>query len=295
MNINDLQSFVYIYQLRSITKAADKVHRSQPEMSKRLHALEEELNVQLVDTSNRRRLQITPSGKVVYQHALAILQQYQSMIKELAMSRSHLTQLLKIGTVPVAGQYQIAASVANFNVHYPQLRVTLIENEGDEVVKELREGTIDGAILRDTQTSQLSNTDYHKQSLTDDELVVIMAKNNPLSRQKVISIPDLRNSRIASLPVGSGVYEPVVKLFQDADLTPNIYFQSTHIETLIGLIDHGQSVSILFRRSVEPFLNDEVVMKSLSPSFRSNLQFVYRNNQGSYQIHQLHRCLIDHV
>lgn len=295
MTINDLQAFVYIYQLRSITKAAAKVHRSQPELSKRLHALENELNVQLVNTSNRRQIQITDSGKVVYQHALIILQQYQTMMQKLAISRRHLNQLIRIGIIPVAGQYQIATSVRDFNAQYPQLQVTLLENEGEDVIRALKHHRIDGAILRDTQTSQLSNVEYHKQTLTSDELVVVMGKNNPLSQRQVVTVNDLRNSQIASLPVGSGVYEPIVKIFQDADLTPNIYFQSTHIETLTGLIDHGDSVSILFRRSVEPFINDELVAKSLSPSFRSDLQFVYPINQGSYQIRQLQQYLVDHV
>lgn len=287
MIINDLQAFVYIYQLESFTKAAHKVHRSQPELSKRLHAMEDELNVQLVDTSNRRRVQITANGRIFYRYALHILQEYQQMMQELAQSRHHLKRVLKVGTIPVAGQYGIASCVAEFNRHYPQLQVTLLENEGDVVMDQLQQGRLDAAILRDTQASMLTHTDYRRATLTSDDLVVVMSRNHPLAQRQSVTIADLRDVPIASLPEGSGVFEPIVKLFGDVDLHPNIEFQSTHIETLTGLLTNQGFVTILFHQSVQPFMNDRLVMRPLSPGFRSNLQLIYQSSQGSYQLKQL--------
>ena len=61
MTINDLQAFVMVYDLRHISNAAVELHLSQSELSKRMRALENELNIKLLDTHNKRRLQITPS------------------------------------------------------------------------------------------------------------------------------------------------------------------------------------------------------------------------------------------
>lgn len=296
MRISDLEAFIKLYQLQSFTKTAQRIHLSQSDLSKRLRALQEELNVPLVDTSNRRHLKITPCGKVVYQHSVLILNQYRQMMNDLEMSRNSFDQELNIGTVPITGQYHIAECVSFFNSQYPQTKVNLLEDEGSVVINQLREGKIDGAILRDTQTNELSDVNYQKQSLMSDKFVVVMSRDNSLSQKDHISVMDLRDAQIASLPIGSGVYEPIVKLFREKEMSPNIFFQSTHIETITGVLAKSEAISILFKLSAEPFINDQLLMKPLIPAFSSQVQFVYPRNKGSsYQLRHLQNYLIGHL
>lgn len=287
MTIDDLRAFIYLYQLRSFTKAARQFHLSQPELSKRIRRMEDELNIQLVDTSNRRHLKITPAGELVYHHASQIMAQFQGMMSELDKLCSSSLATFRVGTVPVAGQYGIASRIGEINHHFPQTEVQLLENEGDQILHQLKQGTIDAAILRDTQTQGLSEIDYRCFPLTEDELVVVMDKHNPLARKKTVSIQDLKDVPIASLPVGSGVYEPIVKLFEQAGLTAHIIFQSTHIETLREVLKTRHAVSLLFRRSALPFMTSQMVIKRLDPPFTSELQVVYPKNRGSYQLERL--------
>ncbi len=287
MTIDDLRAFIDLYQLRSFTKAAEKFHLSQPELSKRIRRMENELNIKLVDTSNRRNLKITAAGELVYQHASKILSQYQGMMNELDQLRHSSLATFRVGTIPVAGQYGIATSIGEINHHFPQTEIQLLENEGDQILKQLGQGKIDAAILRDTQTKALSEIDYERFPLTQDELVVVMDKHNPLATKETISIRDLKDVPIASLPVGSGVYEPIVELFEQAGLTAHIVFQSTHIETLREVLKTRNAVSLLFRKSALPFMTSQMVIKRLVPSFTSQLQFVYPKNRGSYQLQRL--------
>ncbi|WP_251545398.1 LysR family transcriptional regulator [Limosilactobacillus caecicola] len=295
MRITDLEAFIQLYRLQSFTKAAQRVHLSQSDFSKRLRALQDELNVELVDTSNRRQIKITPSGKVVYEHAVAMVLQYQQMMNELSLNRDNLDHVLHIGTIPVAGQYGIASCINHFNHQYPRIRVQLQENNGDAIIEQLQAGQLDAAILRDTQTMAFSEVEYQKLPLVTDQLMVLMNVANPLRRVTNLTIDDLRDTKIASLPVGSGVYEPIVKLFQQCGLTPNVVFQSSHIETLIGILSNPDTVSILFKRSAAPFLNDQLVMKPLVPEVRSQLQFVYPERRGTYQLNHLQAYLLEHL
>ncbi|MEK1293175.1 LysR family transcriptional regulator [Limosilactobacillus fermentum] len=295
MNINDFQGFIYIYQLRSITKAATQMHLSKPEMSKRLRSLEAELNLQLVDRTNRRALKITPAGRTFYHHALSMMEQYQAMMRDLATIRHPLTNQIKIGTIPVVGQYKITAGITRFNQQHPQLQATLLENEGDVIIEQLHQGEIDAAILRDTQSAQFDEATYYRKTLVTDQLMVIVPKNSPLANRRALDIPDLKHVQIASLPVGSGGYEPIAQLFAHHNLTPHIFFQSTHIETLISLLGYDNTVTLLFKKSITPFLNDQVVMIPVQPSFNSCLQFVFKNNTGSYQLHHLLSSVQDYL
>ena len=281
MKIEDLQAFILVYQYRNISKAAAKVNLSQPELSRRLRAMEDELNIALMNTTNRRKLVITPAGTRFYHHAIEVVSSYQSALTALANERPSSTKPLVIGTVPIAGQYNIAQIIAAYNNHHPGFQIRLIEDQGDAIVANLTAGKIDAAILRDTQTTSLSALEYQKTTLLTDDLQVILAKDHALAGKPSLSIHDLQNAQIMTLPKGSGVYEPVIQLFNEAHLKPNVYFQSAHIETLTSMLKHSASVTFLFKQSAQPFMTDQLVMKPLVPPVTSRLEFVYPLRAGN--------------
>ncbi|RRK10552.1 LysR family transcriptional regulator [Lactiplantibacillus garii] len=288
MTINDLQAFIMVYELRHISNAAVELHLSQSELSKRMRALETELNVKLLDTYNKRRLKITPAGETFYHHAQTIITDYEAMLHDLAPNRPTTFKKLTVGSIPVSGQYNIAKKIAEFDAAHPEVAFKLIEAEGDQVIDQLLAGQLQAAIIRDTQTHQLQPTEFLKQPLLSDELMIILPVDHPLANQLTIRIQDLAQQKIATLPPGSGVYEPINGLFARQGLTPQFFFESTHIETLLGML--GQTnVTFLFKQSVLPFMNDQFVMRSLAIPFISQLNFVYPQRSGN----QLLTDLID--
>lgn len=288
MTINDLQAFVMVYDLRHISNAAVELHLSQSELSKRMRALENELNIKLLDTYNKRRLKITPAGETFYHHAQKLLQDYETMMHDLAPNRPATQTALTIGSIPVSGQYNIAKKIAAFDTRHADISLKLVEAEGDQVIQRLLDGTLQAAIVRDTQTRQLQPTAFQKQPLLEDELMIILPVDHPLAQAPLIRIQDLAKQRVATLPPGSGVYEPITNLFARQGLSPQFFFESTHIETLLGMLGHD-NVTFLFKQSVLPFMNDQFVMRSLAIPFISQLNFVYPQRNGN----QLLTDLID--
>ena len=290
MTINDLQAFVMVYDLRHISNAAVELHLSQSELSKRLRALENELNIKLLDTHNKRRLQITSAGETFYHHAHKIIRDYETMMHDLAPNRPTTFAKLVIGAIPVSGQYNIAQKIATFDVQHPDTEIKIIEDEGAQIAERLLSGELQAAIIRDTQTAQLQPTDFQKQPLLADELMIILPRDHPLATRPVIRIQDLASQKIATLPPGSGVYEPINTLFARQGLTPQFFFESTHIETLLSILNQN-NVTFLFKQSVLPFMNEHVVMRSLAIPFMSQLNFVYPQRAGN----QLLTDLIDYL
>ena len=290
MTINDLQAFVMVYDLRHISNAAVELHLSQSELSKRMRALENELNIKLLDTHNKRRLQITSAGETFYHHAHKIIRDYETMMHDLAPNRPTTFAKLVIGAIPVSGQYNIAQKIATFDVQHPDTEIKIIEDEGAQIAERLLSGELQAAIIRDTQTAQLQPTDFQKQPLLADELMIILPRDHPLATRPVIRIQDLASQKIATLPPGSGVYEPINTLFARQGLTPQFFFESTHIETLLSILNQN-NVTFLFKQSVLPFMNEQVVMRSLAIPFMSQLNFVYPQRAGN----QLLTDLIDYL
>lgn len=281
MTFEDIQAFVLVHQLKSITKTARELNISQSELSKRLHKMQDELNISLIDTTNKRHLKITEAGTIFYKSALTILNQYETTLLTLSQHRASVGSTLRVGVVPVSGQYKIAKIISTFNNEHPHIKVRLIEDTGQKIVEMLKSNEIDAAILRDTQTKYFSKIKYGIKNLISDELMVVMAADHALNTNRDISISDLQNQKILTLPAGSGVYEPVENLFKKHHFTPDIYFQSSHIETLLGMLNHSSNVTFLFNKSVKPFISPQIAVKSITPPFFSSLQFVYPQLKGN--------------
>lgn len=275
MTIDDLKNFVVLYQTRNVSDAAVELLMTQSALSKRIHAMENELDAKLISTKNKRHLTITESGEVFFRYAETILTQYYMLTNELSEYRELKKGTLNIGSIPVLSPYGIMDKLNRFMTDYPQINIRLQELEGNELLEKLQTNQLDLGILRSVQTSLLNKSQFHFIDIYRDELKIIMAANHPLAKKQKIAMKDLTNTDVVVLSPGSGIYERVGKLYQQAGFTPNIRFTTTHIETLIGSLENSQRITFLFEKSAQSFLNDGFVMRSLDPPVYNDLQLVF--------------------
>lgn len=274
MTIADLQDFIVVYQLRNVSDAAVELNLTQSALSKRLRSLQDELGVPLISTRNKRQLVVTESGEVFFRYAQTIMAQYQLMQRELQDYQELRRGTIRIGSVPVMAQYGLTSKLSGFMQDYPQINLHLDELEGAELLQQLNNHQIDLAILRDVQSQQLNPSQFTTRNLDTDELRVILPADHPLASQSAIAITDLQATDVVTLNPGSGVYERIAALYQQAGITPNIRFSTPHIETLLGMIAHTQMVTFLFTKAAAPFMSPGLVTRPFTPPLLSHLQLV---------------------
>ncbi|MFC6290711.1 LysR family transcriptional regulator [Levilactobacillus angrenensis] len=275
MTIDDLYSFITLYQVRNISDAAVELNLTQSALSKRLKSLQAELNSTLISTRNKRQLTITESGEVFFRYAQTITAQYQLMTTELAEYRDLKRGTIHVGTVPVMAQYGLATQMSHFMQTYPQLNIRLEELEGADLLRKLQQQALDLGILRDVQSQQLNASQFATVNLTDDTLVTVLAANHPLAAKRHVTMTDLLPYEVVSLNPGSGVYEKMGDRYQQAGFTPNIRFTTPHIETLLAMIKGTTRVTYLFAKSAAPFLTADFVTRPFDQPLVSHLQLVY--------------------
>lgn len=275
MTIEDFKNFAVLYQTRNVSDAAVELLMTQSALSKRIHAMETELSTKLISTKNKRHLVITESGEVFFRYAETILTQYDLLTSELAEYRELKKGTLHIGSVPVMSQYGLMKKMSQFMLDYPQINIRLEELEGIELVEKLQAKQLDLGILRDVQTKLLNKSQFNFIDIDQDELKIILPAKHRLAKKKSLSMNDLHHVDIVTLSPGSGIYEQVGKLYQQAGFTPNIRFTTTHIETLLGIIENSQRLTFLFEKSAEPFMSENFVSRSFEVPIYDKLQLVF--------------------
>ncbi|MCH4171319.1 MAG: LysR family transcriptional regulator [Lactobacillus sp.] len=281
MNLEDLNAFVKIYEIRNISEAAIAVNLTQSALSKRMKHLQADLKVKLLDTSNRQFLQITSAGETFYHYAKLMSDQYQALLQALRQGDSQRQGQLKIGSVPVVRQYGLSQALTRFMADFPNINVSLNELEGQDLLRLLRFKGVDVAILRDIQVQDLALTDYVVQTIARDQLVLVGSINGPLAQVKQAKISDLANYAYALLPPGSGVFEYANQLFAQNGHLPAIPLQTSHIGTITDVLQNSQQVSLLFQQAIDPAVAKKLKIVPFEKPIFSNLVFIYPKDNGN--------------
>lgn len=284
MTFDDLISFSTLYKYKNFSNAAVELKMTQSALSKRIKSIQVELQVQLISTDNRRKLLITESGEVFYKYAQALLSQYQLLKNDLNDLKTLKKGTLHIASVPVLSQYGILDKTREFMEQFPQINIRISELEGTELISKIQSDNFDLGIIRDFQMNLVDHKVFENIDLETDDLLVILPKDHPLAKEQTIDVSSLSDFDIVTLNPGSGVYEKITEIYQQARLVPNIRFSTTHIESLLSIINNSNMITFLFAKSVQPFLDSRFVVRQFTEKQTSTLKILFkRRGQNDLQ------------
>src|SRR3569833_4795423 len=124
-----------LHQLRYLAAAAQKLHTSQPGVSKQIKLLEDELGFQIFVREGRNLTRITPAGQQVIDRALLIIQDAQS-IKDLSTElRDEGRGSLSIGTTHTQARNVLPDVIRQFRGKYPNVRLNLHKGTSEQIAE----------------------------------------------------------------------------------------------------------------------------------------------------------------
>lgn len=136
MNLQHLQYFRTVAETGQVTKAAKKLHISQPALSMALSTLESELEIPLFE-KNGRLLHLTRGGKMFLEHVSKALDELDAGRHELArLSKSH-ERIIRIASTYSLSISLIPSLVKNFTVQYPDTIFHLKQGPNLEILENL--------------------------------------------------------------------------------------------------------------------------------------------------------------
>ncbi|MGH3179781.1 MAG: LysR family transcriptional regulator [Streptosporangiaceae bacterium] len=268
MELHQLEYFVAVAEEASFTRAASRVHVAQPGVSAQVRRLESELGQQLLDRSGRS-VRLTEVGSAVLPFARAALDAVANArlaVDELAgLVRGQVT----VGMVSGCALPVLAELLAGFHDRHPGVTIALVEDNSDRLVERLRDGQLDLALIG---WAEQTPADIDTVVLVDEELVAAVAPGHPLAGAGPITIRQLRDLPLVSLPRGTGVRAALDAACAAAGFTPRIVFEASALPMVVELAGRGLGLAVV----PVSIPNGPGILRITDPQLRSRLELAWR-------------------
>lgn len=271
MELRQLEYFVAVAEEGSFTRAAEKVHVAQPGVSAQIRRLERELGEDLLERTSRS-VRLTDVGAAVLPYARAAL----AAVDGARLAVGELTGLLRghvaVGTV-TSHNVDLPGLLAAFHTDHPAVEITLAEAASDELLDDVRAGTLDAAIV---SIGRRVPDGVGVEVITDQAVVAAVAHDHELAAHRSITLDTLRGRPLISLPPGTGLRARLDEACAAAGFAPRIAFEASDPEVLAQLAAHGLGAALLpgeFAAARADRLHSLAITR---PSLRGRLVFAWR-------------------
>lgn len=274
MTIRHLRIFVAVAETGKMSAAAQRCYITQPTVSQAIHELEEHYQVRLFERLSKK-LFITEAGKQLLLYARKVLSQFD--VLETNMEEFHASDQLRIGATITVGACLLSSVLNDMKQYHPQLRTYACVANTSLIENKLLNSELDVALVEGVITSP----DLITIPVVDDFLVLAVAKNHPLAKQKQIHVRELSQYDFVMREKGSGTR----KLFEDYLNRHNVNFriawEATCLDAFKSAILFNNCISAVSVRLVEKEVaNGQIhIIRNMESDWNRSFFLVYHKDK----------------
>lgn len=276
MSIRSLRTLIAIAETGSFAAAANRVFVTQGAVSTQVKALEVELGLTLFDR-NRRPPELTEAGHLVVASARELVREYDNL-RHVLVATDEVEGRLALGSVPSTLTGITPRIMKAMERRYPRLKLTLSTGYSEELVKAVKAGELDAAVVSEFTDEP---TDVIWQPFMREPIILIAPIDSPdLNAEALLTeYPFIRfNPRTW---VGRLISETLRKRGIEVQ---EVMVLDT-IEAVGAMVAHGFGVSLIPRRRIGTPLLDPIKSISLTrPAVYTTLGLVYRERDAHREI-----------
>jgi len=283
MEDHRLKAFCLIIETGSFSKAAEAKFMTQSAMSHLIRNLEDELGVKLLNRQGKA-VTPTPAGRLFYDHAKKILEQYKNMEHAVYSFMQTVRGPLSLGASHTAAAYLLPQVLYVFLKRYPDVRVALSVTSTERVINNIVKGKTELGIVE----GQITNSPVILEEIAEDEIVVVASDDNPLTKKKVISRQDLEGQSFIMPETGSGIREFIEAFLHSLGINPESLKVSMTLgspELVVQMVQSGLGISFVSKWSAFRSLKEGSVAMLNIPGKRMKRKFFFSYLTGEHQSH----------
>ena len=244
MEIAALNAFVAVAEEASFSRAAERLFITQPAVSKRITALENELAVRLFDREGRR-IRLTEAGRLLLPHA-------QEIIRHVEHSRELMTSLagtvsgsLRMASSHHIGLHRLPAVLKRYARRYPEVELDLKFLDSETACQQVESGELEFALITLPETLPGALV---KDVIWEDTLEVVTAHDTAVTGENLLATS-------AILPPRSTWTRQLIdRSFENAGITIRTLIETNNLETIRRMVEIGLGWSVLPATMLSPSL-----------------------------------------
>jgi DNA-binding transcriptional LysR family regulator len=242
MDLQGLRAFVEIADTASFSLAAERLHLTQPAVSKRLAALEQQLGRRLFDRIGRR-VELTEAGRQLLPRARHILREVADSERALRDLEGEVRGRLAIGTSHHIGLHRLPPVLRDFARRHPAVALEIEFMDSEKAHEAVQQGTLELAVI--TLAPPGSAPRLESRQVWADPLSVMVARDHPLAGVTTLDIHTL--ARHPAVLPGAGTYTGRIlqALFAAHGAALSVSMSTNYLETLRMLAAIGLGWSVL--------------------------------------------------
>ncbi|MEP6920158.1 MAG: LysR family transcriptional regulator [bacterium] len=274
MDVNQLEVLIAVAQEKSFSRAAERLHRTQPAISQAIRRLETEIGEPLFDRSSKDGT-MTAAGRVLFSHAQQMLNLRHSAhaaIKELkglhrgklALSANEYTVMYLLPLIPV------------YRARHPHIKIEVKRSLASRISSEI--------LSRETEIGIVSfkpnDPAITSVPVLTDELALIVPLNHPLAGKKLVSVRELGAESFIAHNVPSPYREKVVRTFEKYRTPLNISLEMPTLEAIKRFVEGGMGVALVPRLTAQAEIarGQFAAVSVREMKFERRLYLIYRKS-----------------
>jgi DNA-binding transcriptional LysR family regulator len=242
MDIAELRTFLAVAQERSFSRAAAKIHRTQPAVSQAVRRLEADLGEELFDRSAKHGT-LTEAGRMLQnygQRLVRLAEEAESAVREL--------RDLRRGRVLVganeAAVHTLLPLIARFQQRHPHIAIDVRRVPARQIAVEVQQGSLDFGAL----TFRPAESGLLEVRVGSDELVLLLPPAHPLAKRRQVTMEEVAGEAVVAHNDPSPARERVLRLFEQKRVPLRIVIALPSLDGIKRAVELKMGVALLPRR-----------------------------------------------
>ncbi len=244
-SLNSLVVFYEVVKTHSFSKAADLLFMTQPGVSNHVTQLEAQAGTRLL-IREKGRFKLTKEGRVIFKYAEKIEAAAKGLENAMKTMKSGAKLLLRIATTPVYSRIMMPFILGTFQTANPDITMKFDLGNSNDMMRSVVTMENDVAIV----ASQKMSPKLYAFPLIKEDLVLITAKDHPLSRKESVSLSEIAQYPLVIREVGSSTRQVVLSAYESLNIKPVALIDMKNTEFIKQWVSRGKGVSLLIKRAV---------------------------------------------
>jgi DNA-binding transcriptional LysR family regulator len=239
MLVAQIEAFVEVARMRTVSRAADVLFITQPALTARLQRLEAELETKLF-VRTPRGMKLTEAGEAFLPHAVRALDSLADGRRVVNAFERGGAGRLALGAAPAISTYVLPRILKRFSVSHPRVGVSVRTGHSEEVLELVLREQVELGLVR-----ELRHPDIVSTPLYEDRIILVVEPGHRFAGRGRISLDEMASEQLVLFDRTSSYAELTNAVFRGAGVRPEGVMELDNIDAAKKMVQEGFGVALI--------------------------------------------------